>query len=188
MHSGKRQSVPESEGPSTGMAIRRHKAFSLLELVMVTIILAIVAAIAAPRYANAMALQRIEAAAQRVANDLALAQRRAKFSSTSQEVDFGVLDDFYQLTGLPDPDHPGQTYVVSLSGEPYEATIVSVDFAGTTSVTFDGYGVPDNGGTIVIQSGNRQKTITVDGVTGRATISDGAVYIPPELPKPPQEI
>jgi len=155
---------------------------------MVTIILAIVAAIAAPRYANAMALQRVEAAAQRVANDLALAQRRAKFSSASQTLTFDVDGDSYAVAGMPDPDHPGQTYTVSLSGEPYEAIIDSVDFAGAALVTFDGYGVPDNGGTIVVQSGTRQKTITVDGVTGRATISDGVVYVPPKLPKPPQEI
>ncbi len=169
------------------MAERRHKAFSYIELVMVTVILAIVAVIAVPRYANAMALQRVEAAARRVANDLALAQRRAKFSSTAQEIDFGVLDDSYQIVGMQDPDHPGKTHAVSLSGEPYGATIVSADFAGTTSIAFDGYGVPDNSGTIVIQAGNRQKTITVDGVTGRATISDGVVFIPPELPQPPEE-
>lgn len=165
------------------MAERRHKAFSYIELVMVTIILAIVAVIAVPRYANAIALQRVEAAAWRVANDLALAQRRAKFSSTSQTIDFDLSGDFYFVVGMQDPDHPASPYVVTLSDEPYGATIVSADFAGTALVTFDGYGVPDNSGTIVIRSGNRQKTITVDGVTGRATISDGVVVVPPELPQ-----
>jgi prepilin-type N-terminal cleavage/methylation domain-containing protein len=171
------------------MARWRHKAFSFLELVMVTIILAIVAAIAAPRYANAMALQRLEAAAQRVANDLALAQRRAKFTSTTQTIDFDVLGDFYAIVGVQDPDRPATPYVVTLSDEPYGATIDSADFAGNTNLIFTGFGVPENGngGTIVIRSGNRQKTITVDGVTGRATISDGVVVVPPELPQPPQE-
>jgi type II secretory pathway pseudopilin PulG len=169
------------------MTRRRYTAFSILELVMVTIILAIVAAIAAPRYANAVALQRVEAAAQRVANDLALAQRRARFSSTSQTVNFDVDGEFYVVPGMQDPDHPSKAYTVPLSDDPYAASIVSADFAGTTSVTFDGYGVPDNSGTIVIQSNTRRKTITVHGVTGRATISDGVIIAPPELPKPPEQ-
>ena len=37
-------------------------------------------------------------------------------------------------------------------------------------VTFDAYGVPDNGGSIVIQVGTEQRKITVDADTGKASV------------------
>src|SRR5690606_27031377 len=68
--------------PQAAQPLRR--GFSLLELVMVLTIIAILAAIATPRYANAMARYRADLAARRIAADLLLAQRLARTESRSR--------------------------------------------------------------------------------------------------------
>lgn len=84
---------------------------------------------------------------------------------------------------MDDPDHPDQPYQVAVATEPYSATVVSADFGGDTEVIFDGYGVPDSDGTIVIQVGSYQRTLTVNAQTGRVSVSDGSGGDPP----PPEQ-
>lgn len=145
-------------------------AFSLIELVVVVVIIGIVSAIAMPRYANALAHHRVDAAVRRIVVDLSLAQRRAKISSTSQTVEFEVGANAYRLVGMPHLDRSSEEYAVLLSQEPYQATIVSADFGGDGQIIFDGYGVPDSGGLVIVQVGNYQKQIAVDAETGGASV------------------
>lgn len=165
-------------------AQHRRRAFTYLELIIVIGVLGIVASIAVPRFGNLIARRHIDAAATRIATDLALAQREAKFSSTTQTVSFDVGTDSYTLVGMEDPDHPGLEYAVQLTEEPYNASIASADFGGDFEVVFDGYGVPDSDGTLVVAVGNYRKTLTLNADTGRVTVSDVSVEetVPPEQP------
>ena len=54
--------------------------FSLLELVVVMVIVAILAAIATPRYGKAVARYRTASAARKIAADLTFARKRARIS------------------------------------------------------------------------------------------------------------
>jgi prepilin-type N-terminal cleavage/methylation domain-containing protein len=151
-------------------ASRRQPAFTLLELVFVLAIAAILASIAIPRFGGATARQRADAAARRAASDLALARKLARQSSASQTVVFDIGGDSYQLVGVPHPDRPTKEYIVRLAEEPYRAAILSADFSGQKQVVFDGYGVPDSDGTVVIQVGSEQRVITLDVDTGEANV------------------
>src|SRR5688500_9245400 len=62
---------------------RAALGFTLIEIVMVLFIMAIVAAMAAPRYSQAIARYRLESAAGRVAADLEYARALARSTSTS---------------------------------------------------------------------------------------------------------
>jgi prepilin-type N-terminal cleavage/methylation domain-containing protein len=143
---------------------------TLIELVVVVLILGILAAVAAPRYFEAMDAYRAAAAAKRVRSDLALAQRTAKLKSISSTVTFTTSDDSYQVSAVENPDHPGSAYLVQLAETGYAVQLVSADFGGSGDVTFDRYGRPNSGGTVVVRSGTTQKTVSVDADSGRATI------------------
>jgi len=144
--------------------------FSLLELVVVLSIMAILAAVAVPRYGKAIQRYRTEMAARRVASDLTFARRRATISSTAQAIDFNASTEQYQMPGVKDMRDASSDYTVRLSGSPYNAEIVSASFNGDGEVVFDGYGVPDSGGTIVVGIGDYTKTIVLSADSGKAEI------------------
>jgi len=154
----------------TGAALR--PAFTLVELVIVTVILGIFAGIAVPRYSNFVAQNRAESAARRIAADIALARRNARLTSTSQTIQFDASTNSYVVSGMSSLDNPAGFYTVLLTDEPYSASIAPIsldDNSGT--ITFDGYGVLSTGGSVVISVGVYGRTIQIDAATGRTTIS-----------------
>lgn len=151
-------------------AVHNRKAFSLVEVVLVLAILAILVAIAAPRYGTAVARYQAEMAARRIVADLALARSRARISSTQHSVAFTPATDQYQLPGVADLKNSSGDYLVDLSARPYYADLFSADFGGETTVVFDGYGTPNSSGQIVVEVGNIQKIISLDQDTGKASV------------------
>lgn len=147
----------------------RH-AFSLLELVLVLAIIATFAAIAAPRYAASAARYRADLAARRIVADLELCRSSAKAASSSRTVVFTVSTSQYRISDFASLDGKSGSYIVELAERPYEATLVSVDFAGDTEVKFDGWGIPNNAGTVIVSVVSEQRTVTVDAETGKATV------------------
>ena len=65
----------------------------------------------------------------------------------------------------------GASGVVDLSVDPYVATILSADFGDDSVIVFDGFGLPDSGGSVVVQVANHKKTIAVDAQTGKPTVN-----------------
>lgn len=153
-------------------ARRARGAFTLIELVLVIVSVAVLSAIAVPRYAAALSRYRVDLAAKRVAADLMLARSQARLSSTRQPVDFSAPSNGYTLTGMASPDGGAGGYIVRLDQEPYKAAVGAVSFgdAAATAVWFDRYGMPDQGGTVVVSSGGYEKTIALDAVTGKAVV------------------
>lgn len=147
-----------------------NSGFSLLEVVLVAAIVAIFAAIAVPRYGSASARRRADLTAGRVAADLRLAQAHARVASSASTVCFYPVTEEYLLTDIPAPDGASGSYRVVLSSEPYRTDLVSADFTGAAQVTFDGWGLPNSGGTVVVAAGSQQRTITIDGPTGVVSV------------------
>jgi Tfp pilus assembly protein FimT len=137
---------------------------------MVAGIVTILSAIAVPRYANSLSNYRATIAARRLMADIQLAQSRARAMSTSQAVTFSVAQNTYQLTGYADPDRPTSTYTASLKDAGLSATLVSASFGGGSTLTFSGYGVPSASGTVVLRSGQAQRTVRVSADTGTVSV------------------
>jgi prepilin-type N-terminal cleavage/methylation domain-containing protein len=149
----------------------RERAFSLIEMTMVVVIIAVVGAIALPRFNNSLANYRAGGAARRLAADLAYARSQAMTTSKSQDVIFDVPGSSYRMPTAPDPETRRAGYTVKLLSDPFQTKIVSAAFGsgGSTTVTFDVYGTPSNSGTLVIRSGATDKTIVLNATTGLAT-------------------
>ena len=54
--------------------------------------------------------------------------------------------------------------------EPYETSITSINLGGDTDVVFDGYGIPDSGGSVTLRLGDTARRVAIDAQTGLVTI------------------
>lgn len=148
-------------------------AFTLAEVLIVLVIMVLLGSTAYSKYAAALNNFGADALARRVAADLAYAQSIARRTGATQAVSFDVTNNQYTLVGWTDPDH-GTAYALTCSSEPYRGKIASLSLSnGTTAVTqvtFDQYGFPDSGGTIIVQVGDVQKTVTLVQASGKTTI------------------
>lgn len=133
------------------------RGFTLVELVIVVAIIAVVAAIALPRFSQAASRQKLEAAADRVAADLALARARARAASQTVDVSFAPLAEAYTVSGSG-----GQVFTVDLAGSPYGVDLSTADFNGSSSLSFNGFGVPSHSGLVTLSSQGTAVTVKLD--------------------------
>lgn len=147
-----------------------YRGFTLVDLIMTLAIIVIVAAIAAPRYFNSLSRYRADAAARRVAADIALTQRTAKSTSASKTIKFDSATEQYQILTLTKLDNSGDPYIVNLQDPPYQALLGLIDLGGDWQVTFDGFGIPDSGGFVDVQSGDVIYRIILNPETGATSI------------------
>lgn len=148
-----------------------RRAFSLLELTVVILVLGILSAASVPRFADAYRQHCVSAAADRIAADLVRAQSAAYGSSTSKTVTFDVSASSYEIAGVRPLDRSSGPYVVDLKVSPYESSLVTVwNQTGLQTITFNGYGLPDKGGSVVVACGGIQKVVLVSASTGTAVV------------------
>jgi type II secretion system protein H len=150
---------------------RGSRGFTLIELVIVLLIMGIMLAAAAPKWTQTLQTYRVSNAASRIVADLARAQSAAYNTSSSKTVTFTVGSHQYQVSGVASLNRSAGPYLVKLQEMPYQSQLVTVwGQTGTQTITFNGYGLPDKGGSIVVAAGSWQKTVVVDPATGTAVI------------------
>jgi prepilin-type N-terminal cleavage/methylation domain-containing protein len=167
--------------------LRRKKAsygaFTLVELMIVMVILSIAALLAVPMITSA-ADSQIRSACNMIAADLEYAKSMSISRQQDYSVVFDVASDSYEIrdesgTVISHPVKVGTDFVVALPSESRlsKVRITSVSFDSTSTITFDYLGSPFNGsgsslnsGSVVLEAGNFEMTITVQPVTGFLTI------------------
>ncbi len=153
-----------------GAADRSRRAFSIIELVIVLLIMGILAAVAMPTFVDSLSFCRVESAARRLKADLELVRQTARLKSASQTITFSG-STYTTSASIKSLDRPQQTYSVNLSDSPFGLTGVTANFASQQSVSFDGYGKPTSGGTILLEANDHQCTVTLNGTTGDVSIA-----------------
>jgi len=148
----------------------RPACFTLVELLVVIVILAVLAAVGVSTLGRTSGGRQLEAAATRIQADLALARQQAIATGSPVTVQFDAASSRYVLPGVADPDKPGSDYTVDLASPPYEATIQAVRFGEDEEVIFDAFGRPDSAGLLEISGGGRRISLTVDADVGRVSI------------------
>lgn len=146
---------------------RWPRGFSLIEVTIVITIIATLAAIAAPRYQDAVTRYRVELAATRVAADLDLARRHAVVSGTTVRVQFNGTTGTYTLVSVPDPRTGKSDTLVELGLAPYRAETPSVTFTDER-IEFDALGQPLGTGHVVIRVGTTDRTVQITATARKA--------------------
>lgn len=156
----------------------RHQVhgFTLIDMVMVLSIISVATAIAVPRLGSGQTRYRADATARRVVADLEWARTEAMARSGPIEVYFDFGGHSYFLYNIESINHNYVDNWVQLQHDPYGAELISafgddINDAGT-SLWFDGHGKPNRDGMIVIEVGTEQRSIRVDGETGRVSMVD----------------
>ncbi len=162
------------------------RGFTLVEVILVVVILAIAAMMAIP-FATSGASTQLKSAATIIASDLEYAKSMAISRGKQYSVVFNTGAESYQIEDVNGVviDHPikkgPNTYVVNFAKDSRlsQVKISSVDFDGTVTVSFDYLGSPrraDDGylntGSVTLSAGGATMTVNVEPVTGYITISD----------------
>lgn len=155
--------------------IRLRGGVTLVDLVITVLIVGILAAVAAPRFAAAAAAMRTEAVARRIAADLNYARRTAILTSRETSVNFALSPAGYVMTGVTNPDRPAEAYQVSLSDLDAGASLASASFNGSALVSYNSYGRPIvsgaalTAGSVDVSVLGGSRTVVVDPNSGEAT-------------------
>ena len=158
------------------------KAFTLIELVLVMVIIVIAAVLAVPMMGSAADIQ-VRSAANMVASDLEYAKSMAISRQQNHSVVFDTANESYEIRDSSGTviAHPlkGGSFVINLQTDSRisRVDIASADFDSQSTVTFDYLGSPYNGsgtalnsGQITLQAQDFTMTINVEPMTGYVTI------------------
>jgi type II secretory pathway pseudopilin PulG len=151
--------------------------YTYIELIWTMLIIGIVSAGAVSRWGVSVQRYRADAAARRIAQDIQLTQASARKSGTNQMIIFDLVAEAYRVSGQLSLERRSGTYGVNLTDDPYDSVITSAVFNnnGTSdsedqTLVFDRFGIPDSGGSVVVNAGGISRTITVNAFTGQVTL------------------
>lgn len=154
-----------------------RSGFTMVELIIVVAIIAIAALVAVPMMSSAASVQ-IRSASNMIAGDLEYARSMAISRGQKYSVVFDPGAESYKIVDeggivIKHPVKTASDYIVDFknNGRFNKVDIANANFNATTSVQFDCLGSPNSGGTVSLQAGNTNVTITVEHVTGYVSIN-----------------
>jgi len=147
-----------------------NSGFSLVELVLIISIIGIIVAIATPKMDDIIDDVKAKAVSERLIEDISFVRNMAISQHDTTWLIVNQAQNQYGLwvgpSGsrelIPDP-HNGSSIVLDLDSAYAGVTISSANFGGSSEVSFNWWGTPSSGGTVVL---NSSRTITLVAETG----------------------
>ena len=171
--------------------------FTMAEVMVVVLIMGIVTLVGLPLLTNSMDHYRLKGAAEEVVNAFRYAQSTAMTSGRKTRVEHniasnkirvfqfetqadlvmggnelvaaGVETGSYQL--MEHPLKKGKVYQVILHNQYKGALMTLTDCDETDPVYFDMLGIPSHGGSVTLTLGSQQMVVTLDALTGKASVN-----------------
>lgn len=184
---GCRQSALGYHAQRSTLNGQRSSAFTLVEVLIVVVLMAILAAVVLPAVGDS-ATSQLRGAATILVRDIQYVQAEAINTGQSLEIEFpgdnqyrvldpdGAADGTPALLRHPQNDYPAHDgeFVVDFDdpGLLVGTTISSARFGGQPRLEFGRYGEPTAGGEVILRCRSYQVRITVTPVTGLVTIGD----------------
>jgi type II secretory pathway pseudopilin PulG len=139
------------------------RGFTLVELMCVAVIAITLAAIAIPRFGSSAARRRADAAASRVAADLAFVLGNARAASIGRSIVFSELTGRYEAASMSNPiTNASAPYRVTLGDDPYRVSLLRAEFGDDTTLDVDGYGKPLETGWVVVGVGRNYRKVSLN--------------------------
>jgi len=148
----------------------RHRAFSLLELIVVLIITSVIAGMGLLKYSGSLTNYRLDAAVKRIIADIQSAKVMARTTSSVRAIKFYPATSSYAILSREDLALSRVGTVVELAAQPYHSTLV-VSGLSANIVRFNGYGDPDGGAIIIVATGGRSNAVILEATSGRVYVA-----------------
>ncbi len=195
--------VSSKPRPASRIMRNAGRAFTLLEILVVIVVLGIAGALVIPSMGQTGIL-KVQAAVRTIVSDITFIQAEAVAFQERRAMVFDVETSSYALVEVPgdtvdpvantmfDPSKADGRYLVDFRDAKFgEARITSAAFSGTNTLIFDGMGgpvadaagaIPGNGGTIRVIGSGQTFDIRVEPFTGRVVVA----AVAPEVVPPPE--
>jgi prepilin-type N-terminal cleavage/methylation domain-containing protein len=139
--------------------LKNNKGFTLVEMISVILVLGIISAVAVPMFDNSTINATL--VANTVQTDIQYTQELAMTRNQDIAISFGAGATSYSL-----PTDPSGVWPADSRALPQGVTIQDA-----VSISFNKHGEISSGGaTVTLIANGIQSTVTVQGITGRATV------------------
>lgn len=156
---------------------RRRCGLSMIELTLVILVIGLLAAVAAPRFAESLRVTQLEAAAQQMAAHIRYLRNVAINEGRTVTLVCDNVNETYQCDTVDFPERIGESIFVSLPDDVEPTFKLHANFDSATSMSFDFEGVPHVGGTamsngrVTLRSGDYRFRVSIDAGTGVVTVT-----------------